>query len=246
MDRKTWTCHCKYGQKFSQLFAGQVRLKFLDKLETNLLMSKKFIPSSLSNLLSLSCLLALLTTSTQAQVQVADIDKPNFESLSSPDFGGRNSKKFRPKDWLEIEAAMKIPAQNRQQTVIGFIDKVQVKWYLAMKDEAVDKTVLLTKDITHVNVPVDEEVFSSVYLSPNTLTRLTGSDKARKGSVIAVALEVLVNGVKVGEATSDLQSGWWTSANLSRGDQFPLSNKNETPFKNFWWDRYAEIEPERR
>jgi hypothetical protein len=37
---------------------------------------------------------------------------------------------------------------------------------------------------------------------------------------------------------------FWTLAsdNLSRTDKVPLLNKNETPFKFLWYDRYAEIE----
>jgi len=33
---------------------------------------------------------------------------------------------------------------------------------------------------------------------------------------------------------------WWDK--LTPYKKIPLLNKNETPFKFFWWDRYAEIE----
>ena len=127
----------------------------------------------------------------------------------------------------------------------GYIDRVLVKWYVAIEEKSSGKPMLLTKDITHINVPVDDEFFTSVYLSPNTIKRITGSDRASKSKVKVVALEVLINGVKVGEETSSMKSGWWNSASLSRGERYPLLNKNETPFKAFWWDRYAEIEERR-
>ena len=174
-----------------------------------------------------------------------DIGSLKFDELPSPDLGGTKNKSFKPKDWLEVEAGLTVPAMNREQQATGFVDKIVVKWYVAVKEKASGKTMLLTKDITHLNVPVDEEVYSSVYLSPNTLKRLTGSDRAGKNSVEVVALEVLVNGVKVGEETDKLKTGWWNSPNLGRGDRFPLLNKAETPFKMYWWDRYAEIEKER-
>lgn len=175
----------------------------------------------------------------------ADIDKPSFDELPSPDLDGTKRKSFDPKDWLEVESEIEIPALNRDMAEAGFIDRVLVKWYVAIEEKAAGRPVLLTKDITHVNVQIDEPFFSSVYLSPNTLLRLTGSERAAKNKVEVVALEVLVNGVKVGEATSKMDSGWWNSPNLARGDRFPLLNKNETPFKVYWWDRYAEIEDER-
>jgi hypothetical protein len=55
---------------------------------------------------------------------------------------------------------------------------------------------------------------------------------------------VLVNGVKVGEESTKGVAGWWNSASdkISRTEKIPLLNKYETPFKIFWWDRYAEIE----
>jgi hypothetical protein len=185
-----------------------------------------------------------LSPQLMAQGRV-DIGSLEFDELPSPDLGGTKNKSFKPKDWLEVEAGLTVPAMNREQEATGFVDKIVVKWYVAVKEKASGRVMLLTKDITHLNIPVDEEVFTSVYLSPNTLKRLTGSDRAGKSSVEVVALEVLVNGVKVGEETSKMKSGWWNSPNLGRGDRFPLLSKAETPFKMYWWDRYAEIEEER-
>jgi hypothetical protein len=108
--------------------------------------------------------------------------------------------------------------------------------------------LLLTKDIEHVNVPLDEPIMSSVYLSPASLKRLTGSDKVGKRAVEYVGYEVLVNGEKVASETSKGKAGWWNvaSPSISRSDSVPLLNKSETPFSNMWWDSYAEISTERR
>ena len=190
-------------------------------------------------------LAAVLSVGSSLALEKADVAEPKFDELPSPELPGTKNKDFKPKDWLEVEAGITIPAQNREQEEVGFIDSVVVKWYVAVKEKVSGQTMLLTTEITHLNVPVGEEFYSSVYLSPNTAKRLTGKDKGSKGDVDVVALEVLVNGVKVGEATSKFKSGWWTSSNLGRGDRFPLLNKNQTPFRNYWWDRYAEIEERR-
>ncbi|MCU0795504.1 MAG: hypothetical protein MUF31_06160 [Akkermansiaceae bacterium] len=193
---------------------------------------------------ALALALAVSVSSAMA-VEVADVTEPKFDELPSPELPGTKNKDFKPKDWLEVEAGITIPAQNKENEEVGFFDSVVVKWYVAIKDKASKQTMLLTTEITHINVPVGEEFYSSVYLSPNTAKRLTGRDKGSKSDVEVVALEVLLNGVKVGEATSKFKTGWWTSSKLGRGDRFPLLNKNQTPFRNFWWDRYAEIEERR-
>lgn len=205
----------------------------------------KNFPSQLGRGLLACFVSSFALAATLSAVEVADIGSLEFDDLPSPDVQTGKDKSFKPKDWLEVEAPLKIPAQNSQQKEAGFLDRVMVKWYIAVKDNASKKTVLLTKDINHVNIPVDEEIFSSVYISPTTLKRLTGSDRAGKSAVEVVAVEVIVDGVKVGEATSKSKSGWWNSPSLSRGDRYPLLSKNETPFEMLWWDRYAEIEERR-
>jgi len=203
---------------------------------------------NLSFLLRSGLIGALVLAGPLHAQQVADVGNPEFDDLPSPDINVGKSKNFRPKDWLEMEVGLRIPAQNRQQEEIGFLDRVLVKWYVAIEDKTTGRPVLLTKDVNHVNFPVDEETYSSVYLSPNTLKRLTGSDRAGKGAVEAVGVEVFVDGVKVGQASEGQalrNPPWWQSASLSRGDRFPLLSKPETPFKMLWWDRYAEVEEER-
>ncbi len=207
---------------------------------------KNLFRSSLLSAFLVSTFLAFAAGSAGAQGK-GDVSKLEFDKLPSPDIniqGGRN-KGFKPKDWLECTADIKIPALNQQQDEAGYLDRVVVKWYLAIKEKASGRPVLLTADINHINVPVDESFLSAVYLSPNTVGRLTGSDTVGSGMVEAIGVEVLVNGVKVAQASEKERAGWWESPNLSRTDKYPLLNKYQTPFKMLWWDRYAEIEETR-
>jgi hypothetical protein len=190
---------------------------------------------------------ALSMPHADAQAYKVELKKPEFEDYPSPEFSGGKTKTFIPKDWLEIEASIKVqmaPAPPSQTA-----DKILVKWYVAVENPDKKGTyLLLTKDITHVNVPLDEEVFSSVYLSPASVRRITGSDRAGKRSVYLVGLEVLVNGERVAQETSKGKVGWWNMASnkISRSDTVPLLDKSESAFSNMWWDRYAEILQERR
>ncbi len=176
-------------------------------------------------------------------------EKPSFEEMQSPQFqvsSGGKEKSFKPKDWLEIEAKLKISLAPEPATKI--CEKITVKWYIAVKNPEKSGTMLLlTKTVEHVNVPLEEDIYCSVYLSPGSIKRLTGSDKGGKNAVEYVGYEVLVNGEKKIEETNKGKPGWWNAASdkISRSESVPLLNKSETPFSNMWWDRYAEIGLER-
>jgi hypothetical protein len=198
--------------------------------------------------ISVSAVIAALSIGS-ASGQAAKVlgDKPTFDDIPSPEFGGVKNKAFKPKDWLEIETKLNISLSPEPATKT--CDKITVKWYIAVKNAEKSGTFLLfTKDIDYVNVPVSEEVYCSVYLSPSSIKRLTGFDRAGKSAVEYVGYEVLINGEKVAQETSKGKPGWWNAASdkISRSDKVPLLNKAETPFAPMWWDRYAEVSVERR
>lgn len=195
-----------------------------------------------------TCLLAC-ATSLMAQQYKLDIDKPDFDDLLSPAVDGNTGvKKFKPKEWLEVELKFKIESSNRDET---FVDRVTVRWYVAAKvtENGATKVRVLEKEVNYVSVPVGEDIYVSVYLSPLAVKRISGSDNAGKGVVEGVGGEILVNGSQPVKGTgffttlAKSKGKWWDS--LPRYNQIPLRNKNETPFKFLWWDRYAEIEERR-
>lgn len=204
-----------------------------------------FRRAALATVAASAAALALVSTTASAQEVKADVGKPIFDDLPSPDIKTGKDKKFSPKDWLEVEASLKISG-TAEQKKIGYINQVTVKWYVGLKNPDGKGAIKLVKTINHINVPVDEEVYTSVYMSPATIKRVTGKDKANKGAVEAVGIEVLVDGVKVGQASEKAKDLWWNSPQLSdQSEKFPLLNKHETPFAMLWYDRYAEIQKER-
>ncbi len=190
---------------------------------------------------------ALSIASAHGQSAKVVAEKPKFDDLPSPEFSGGKQKSFKPKDWLEIEAGLKISLSPEPKSKT--CDKITVKWYIAVKNPEKSGTfLLLTKDLDYVSVPLDEQIFVSIYLSPGSVKSLTGVDKGGKQAVEYVGYEVLVNGTKAAEETSKGKVGWWNAASkvISRSDSPPLLSKSETPFSNMWWDRYAEVAAERR
>lgn len=197
----------------------------------------------------LCCAIAIyLSASAYGQAYRVEAQPPEFDDLQSPqiDTGGAD-KKFKPKDWLEVEASFKVQMAPEPRSKTA--DRVLVKWYVAVENPDKPRTfLLLTKDVTHVNVPLNEEVFSSIYLSPASVTRLTGSDRGGKKAVELVGYEILINGEKVAQEKNKGPDQWWNkpSDRIARSETVPLLNKSETPFAHLWWDRYAEILPERQ
>lgn len=206
------------------------------------------LPRTTLSLAATAFIAALSIGTSFAQDSKVVGEAPMFDDLPSPQFsGGGKDKAFKPKDWLEIETKLKISLSPEPPSKT--CDKITVKWYIAVKNpDKAGTYFLLTKSVDHVNVPLDEDIYCSVYLSPASIKRLTGSDKGGKGAVDLVGYEVLVGGEKKFEETSKSTKGWWnTSSNkISRSDAVPLLNKAETPFSNMWWDRYAEVSTETR
>jgi len=193
--------------------------------------------------------LALIFSLAPAFGQASKVvgQKPAFEDMESPQFNGGKQKAFKPGDWLEIETELQVDLAPEPPSKT--CDKITVKWYVAVKNPDKPGTfLLLTKEIDHVNIPTGEKVFCSVYLSPASIKRLTGSSKAGKNSVEYVGYEVLVNGEKKMEETSKGKVGWWNTGSdkISRSEAVPLLSKAQTPFKDMWWDRYAELGEARR
>ncbi len=194
-----------------------------------------------------ACFAALTIGTAFGQASKVVGEKPSFDDLPSPIFSGGKEKSFKPKDWLEIEAKIKVSLSPEPKSKT--CDKITVKWYVAVKNTEKSGTyLLLTKDIEYVNIPLDEDVYCSVYLSPASVKRLTGLDKGAKGAVELVGYEVLVNGTKGYEDSTKNKAGWWNapSDKISRSEAVPLLSKANTPFSNMWWDRYAEVGVERR
>jgi hypothetical protein len=213
----------------------------------------KILPT-LAKITKTASLGALLIAAPAVIAQTAikiDASDPKFDDLQSPEVGGNTGKKsWKPKDWLEVEVKVKLDARNEPKD--KHIDRLTVRWFVAVEnkvDRSAAKYFLMEKEVVHVNVPIGEDFFLSCYLSPATIKRLTGKDRAGKNSIKAVGGEITCTGaVKPARFTSegDVSKPWWQSASMQRTNKYPLLNKNETPFKFLWWDRYLEIEPVRR
>lgn len=228
-----------------ELFSGQPEIElssfFLNLDRMKALKQKK------STLVATVLIVAFALGSAFGQAVKVEAEAPEFDDIPSPQFAGVKNKSFKPLNWLEIE--VKLTVAMSPEPASKTLDRLMVKWYVAVKNENKPGTfLLLTKDIEHVNVPLADQVYCSLYLSPASLRRITGTDRGGKGAVEYVGFEVLVNGSKVAEGTSKGKPGWWStpSPKISRSDAVPLLGKSDTPFRDMWWDRYPETSVDRR
>lgn len=185
----------------------------------------------------------LTTGSAVAQAFKVTADEPVFDELQSPEFGGK--KAFKPKEWLEIEA--RVMVQQSPKPASATCDRIKVTWYVAVQNPEKARTFLLfTEAIEYVNIPLDEEVYCSVYLSPASVRRILGAARNPSKAVEVVGYEVEVNGNILASVSSNrkFKPGWWNTASpsLIKSNVVPLLNKTETPFAHMWWDRYAEVD----
>ena len=203
-------------------------------------------PRSSKFFLTILCSLGLGGAAVAQKKPVDFSGDLKFDDLQSPDVAIGKNKKFRPKDWLEIEVTAKldhVPLANKAEE---FHDSVSVNWNIILKGQD-RKTYWVKKTVEHVNVPADEDIVFSVYLSPNTLKRITGKDGGGKSDLEAVGGDINVNGVRAGFfKAGKFKAGWWTAEapeSVTVTQKYPLMSKDQTPFKLFWYDRYAEIKP---
>lgn len=200
-------------------------------------------PRSFKFFLFLACFVGLVGVAS-AQKAEDFSNSLNFDDLQSPQVNIAKGKGFKPKDWLEIEFSAKldnVPPANKNEP---FHDSVTVSWNIILKGQD-RKTYWVKKTVEHVNVPADEEIFFSVYLSPNTIKRITGKDRGGKNDLEAVGGDISINGARAGFfKAGKFKAGWWTAdapKTVTVTQKFPLLSKDQTPFKLFWYDRYAEI-----
>jgi len=220
--------------------------------------------SLFSVLFGIVVLFGLLSpASAQTQVQVGKVDvKIEFDTQKTPEFqaGGVNSKKIpSPRDWLEIEVEFDVDARPRD----AVIPKLMFKYYVAIQSKEGTPQLLtgevghinvvagevqskegtpqlLTGEVGHINVVAGEDSFSSAYVSPSSLGKITGDFRRfQASSVIAVAVAVFHNGELKGGASVGKGNGkWWEQMSGSPG----VLGKAETPFALLWLDRYSDVE----
>lgn len=188
------------------------------------------------------CLLGLAGGTGYAQVQISavEVDDVEVTMLKTPKFDvntGKIKETPRRREWLELEVEFSVEGKSPTD----YVDNLLFKYYIVLDDE---KKTMVIADVTHVNVPLGEKIYSSVYISPSSLDKLLGKEKGKEGSVEGYAVEILHLGQSFGGRAKPSSPGrWWQARPATSG---LLVSKEKTPFAPLWWDRFAEIQPQRQ
>ena len=190
---------------------------------------------------SLLILLTVLATDASAQsfkAKDAKINEVELEIQQTPQYqaGNVKDKKIpRPRDWVEVEVEFEISDKVIKE---DFVEAVMLRYYIAIQGE--DNAYIMTGDVTHVNVPTGEEVFSCVYVPPAVIDKAKGKDSSINTSDIrAVGVSIFVNGVELMREAEGMAPGWWEQP--SQAVSMPgVLPKGKTPFALLWIDRHLD------
>jgi len=176
-------------------------------------------------------LLMALPVTLRAQQQLYKIDKVTPAIIQTPIFqyqGDQRQNPYQIGKWLEIEVQFESAAE--------YTDEITVR-YFVMINKAV-----LSGEVTHVNVAKGRELYSVMYVPPQTMLRLLVGRPVTINSVDGVGVQLVVKGQIVYEMNNrpDFAAQWWQSLQQTPG---LMLNKNETPFAPLYWDRYQQIKP---
>ncbi|MFN0128762.1 MAG: Amuc_1102 family pilus-like protein [Verrucomicrobiales bacterium] len=182
--------------------------------------------------------------------KLIDLKQPIIQAQQTPDLKGTGvkEKRWKPKDWLEFEVPFIASPPNSLRSTFTSFDVLNFKYYLYLDNPDDKKKRILTADLNHVNVPINEPLASVVYLSPSAVLRLTGVPRIVPNDVKNWAVEVSYNGKVVGfisssgKSPTDPKATWWKSPNAPPTEAGVLKNKTETPFAPLWGDYHAEVQ----
>jgi len=203
-------------------------------------------PSPFATIAALGALIVSHPASSLAQqgqieVKVAKIEVGLQKSPRFTVEGGTKEKRDTQKDWLEIEVEFQATMKGGKDE---YVNELEFAYHVYFKSEAKVITIY-TANVTHINIPVEEPIFSSVYVSPTVLGKIFGKDNAVNPNDVWVAVEVKSQGaLKGGETNHKSNPPWWQSPNAARMEGM-LLNKSQTPFAFLWWDRYPEVRTQR-
>ena len=156
-------------------------------------------------------------------------------------FGPKNKKVAKNKEWLEIEVTFDWQPKAKEPR---FLDELTVNYYVLLSDNRdPKKNTLLTGSVTHTAIPQEKGMKSVMYVSPRTLERFfEGKTPTTAASaVFNVGVTLTQQGQLVAESSwkGDSRSRqWWTGFQQVSGY---VLNKNETPFAPLAWDYYEAI-----
>lgn len=151
---------------------------------------------------------------------------------------GPTEKRWKPKDWLEIEVECDVkPSKKGADKKQTTYPDVTFKYFVYLEGQSKDKSRILTGEVVHANVPINETGHTSMYITPSTILNLTGRPEGNIGAVKFWGVQAVIGGETVGFKASvgTADKPWW-EAPSAPAKEAGLIKKSETPFSIMWAD----------
>lgn len=185
--------------------------------------------------------------------KLVDIKDVIIQVQKTPDIAAKNVKEKRwvPKDWIEVEIPFVAIAPKAARGDFKVFESLVFKYFVLFENPDPKKRKTLTTEVTHMNVPVGENVASVAYISPSSILALTGKPRAEANAVTFWGVEVTYNGNTVGflsskgKTPSDAGAEWWKSDKAPPQAPGMLLNKSQTPFAPLWGDYHCDVQSTR-
>ena len=187
--------------------------------------------------------LAAATVIAQPVNTEFNIVKISPDLVTTPEYsfnyGPKNKKVARNKDFLEVEVSFDWQPKNAKPE---FLDELTFNYYILLNNKSRENPegTLLTGSVTHVAIPQAKAMNSVMYISPRTLERFFEgkSPTTASAAVIDVGVTITKQGQLVAEASWKGRGQWWSELQQVSGY---VLNKSETPFAPLAWDYYEAI-----
>ena len=194
------------------------------------------------------CVILALSACVIAQDSAADAAamkknawkaKGSIKGQKSPRISaGAATKKFRVKEWAEIEIEYTPVALDRETAKLPFVDGVTVEFIVLVQGK--DKT-LLKQSFTYNSVALKEKNYAVAYISPSTLGRLVGKKDPGSGVIKAYSAIVRYGGKIVGYETNGPKGLWWEKTKVDGEESDKMLAHTKTPFGFINFDRYPDV-----
>lgn len=142
--------------------------------------------------------------------------------------GGPRTSRSPDDQWFQVEVDFRVDGDEP-------VDELTVRYYIYINGQ------LLRGEVTHVNIWPSRNVFSVVYIPPQSLKIITEGRRLTGAMIEDVGVEIVRRGQVLAEGSRHGRGAWWNQLEQISG--FVL-NKNQTPFMPLYWDRYPMIKPD--
>lgn len=191
-------------------------------------------------LIAVTGLWALPVRSQEAPPVKVDVHDLKVGSQQTPQFqaAGVTDKRWRPKNWLEVDLEFDIKVPQSEGGRRGSLDAMTVNYYVVLNQTTKDgKRMVLKGSFNYTDIPAAETCHALAYVSPATLRRTLLKDNfTAAADVQGWGVEVVVDGKRITGKSSIGNDPWWDKPDAFTMIDGTMLTKQETPFAILWGD----------